>query len=210
MNRVPLYVAFLLPLLMVGCETLRGFERAEMATSDVRLARTELVGTQEQLDRAVASLNALVAAEAERQPRFQSFSEQVDTLDRQVDRLRTQVEEMEAQVDAYFTAWEAEIDQMESEALRNRAMRRRASSIDSYQVTMAAYQDVDVILTPLVSKIRDQQRYLGSDLTASGVGSVSDIIEEVRQQEHTAQQEIEAAILEFNRIASELSTAAAE
>lgn len=213
MNRYCLFVlaSLVMPLLLAsGCATTRGYERADAATTGIERTRMELVNTQEQLELTSRSLANLVTEEGELRPRYNSFADNVDAFSSQVDELREQASQMRAATDGYFETWEQQIAEMESESIRDRATQRRQQAMGSADDMLAAYEDVEEQLADLTTQLNDLQRLLGADLTASGVGSASEAAADVGDDEQMAQEAIETAIVELNRVAGELSDVTTE
>ena len=127
------------------------------------------------IDESLADLNDLVSnPDPDLRKQFEKFNNVVGELDASAKDLASKAREMKAQGKDYFAGWDKESAQIQNEDIRNRSEARRnevASRFDriseQYDTTQAAFQ-------PLLSDLRDVQKFLSTDLTAGGLAAIKD------------------------------------
>jgi hypothetical protein len=127
------------------------------------------------IDESLADLNDLVSnPDPDLRKQFEKFNNVVGELDASAKDLASKAREMKAQGKDYFAGWDKESAQIQNEDIRNRSEARRnevASRFDriseQYDTTQAAFQ-------PLLSDLRDVQKFLSTDLTTGGLAAIKD------------------------------------
>jgi hypothetical protein len=127
------------------------------------------------IDESLADLNDLVSNPApDLRKQFEKFNNVVGELDASAKDLAGKAREMKSQGKDYFAGWDKESAQIRNEDIRTRSEARRnevASHFDriseQYDTTQAAFQ-------PLLSDLRDVQKFLSTDLTTGGLAAIKD------------------------------------
>jgi PHD/YefM family antitoxin component YafN of YafNO toxin-antitoxin module len=155
----------------------------------------------------MATLNNIVGKPgSDIRMQYDQFVKEVKNTDKQVGKLRNQAEKMNAQSRSHFEAWQKSSETIQNPDIRKKSDERRAKAFDSYKKIDVAMQSVNEALDPFLSDLKDIQRYLGSDLTAQGIASISDAVKKADANAATVQKRIDAAIAQIDRVAAEMST----
>lgn len=128
------------------------------------------------IDESLASLNDLVSnPNPDLRKQFKAFKASVNNLDSTAKDVASQAEEMKSQGVAYFAKWDKEAAKMRNEDIRNRSEDRRNEVASRFGRISQQYDETKTAFQPLMSDLRDVQRFLATDLTAGGLAAIRDV-----------------------------------
>lgn len=93
---------------MGGCETTKENQMAVTRSSAADL-RTQLMEMNPQVDKVMASMNALVIDKGNTNTLLQNFSSDIGKLQSQAGRIRSEADSATSDADGYFAAWSKEL-----------------------------------------------------------------------------------------------------
>jgi DNA repair exonuclease SbcCD ATPase subunit len=205
MRRITMVLALELSALLCGCAT-TGYERASEARSAIGDARAVTVTIQHELDATLSSLQNLTSNDVTNlQPPFQVFSRAVDGLADQLEKLAHRAQAIQDRGNSYVAEWQEDLGSYQSADIRARSATRRGEVIDSFRNLNTEFQATQTSLRPVFASLKDLQRYLSTDLTASGITSVQEQAEKISAQVADAQQHLQSLVSNLDQVAIELS-----
>lgn len=180
--------AFILPLVCVLSLALN-LTAAETPASPAMRAVTSMerlrVGLQT-LDRDIAATAAGLdkIKEAGRNPEslkqaYATFKASFTTLQNQSQTVRAAALEATVKVDNHLEAWQADIRQMQNEALRKKAQKRHDEASAAYKKAVEEANALKEISSPWVADLEDIVRFLDADLTSNAVRELSGFVSRV-------------------------------
>ena len=164
-----------------GC----GSSRASTASSalGVQDSAAQVAAVQMELDATVRSLNSLVnAPEADMQPQFAEFSDNLSRLDRSASDVRNASLQMQVRGQSYFQNWEQELSRMQSAPVREASSERRDEVFEQFRETAELYREANQELTQFVALLRDVRAHLATDLTPGGIAAVRGQVERINDR----------------------------
>jgi hypothetical protein len=104
-----LCLALLCAINLTGCNSGRGYQKADTATGQMEALKTELLAVKDRTEKIAPALKELVAA-ANSNPRsaYEKFSREFENTKKQSGKARRLADEIKKQAQAYFQAWEAQ------------------------------------------------------------------------------------------------------
>jgi len=189
-------------LLASGCAT-SGVKLSAKSTSSMDDIRKRVIKEQKQIDNLVSNLNRLTSVEGKKlQKQYKKFVEDVASLESRAKDRQARAMQMRANTEAYFDAWEKELQNLESAEMRSRSSQRRSEAISDFEKIIAAVQKVKDAFEPFMGDLHDIQKYLEYDLTSGGVRSISDLISEANSNAVTLNSMLAEVVSELDRVAA--------
>src|SRR5579871_383861 len=156
-------------VVLCGCAT-TGYEHASETRSAISDARIVTVAVQERLDTITTSLQNFNSNEVTNlQAPYQAFSKAVDNLSDQLDKLSHCSQAVHEEGNDYLAAWQEQLGSYQNTDLRTNSATRRAEVMDSFRRLNSELQAAQSSVRPVLTTLKDMQRYLATDLTTSGV-----------------------------------------
>lgn len=173
-------LCFLLPIFAVaftGCHSI-GYKTGDRTAVTFRDTSRTLAGENEALNFTISSLNDLVENPAtDLKPQFKTYSESLDRLIASVEETDQAIAKLKERSQAYFVAWDSELEAMNYEAVRNQSESRRMEASNQVYAVVSRYEETQSVVKPLISYFQDIQKALGTDLTADGLSAARSIVE---------------------------------
>lgn len=190
-----------------GCATpKKGYDRAEIASRRLADVRTEVAALKTDVSAAVTALNDLVNnPAADLRPQFRKFSGAVDAVDARANRARDRAVDLRAKRDDYIKNWQAEVNALQNQELRDRAKQRMGEVQASFAALTERGDAVRQTLPAFQSELKDLRRYLANDLTSTGLSSVGGMVSRTQNEEKNVQAALDALIAELDRVSTEVS-----
>lgn len=182
----------------VGCATQQLDPR--VARSMVEL-RNDLSSTRAQLDRTMSTLSDIA-----KNPRLNTgqqvgfFVSEMDKLEESIQVVRDVATQMEADTEKYFTAWSAEMSKMQDQQLANAARDRNEASRRAVADVKGKLENLKEEAAPLMSALRDLQRYFKADTTADAAHSAVPTIEKAIAKKPAVNAKLDEAIAQIDSV----------
>ncbi len=131
-----------------------------------------------QLDKTELALSAVSQAQGQDvKKRYESFSKEVDRLERAQKHATADIDEMKSTGTEYFSSWDTSIAQMSNPELKQASAERRSKFMKDHNELTATLSDLGSRLQPFMSNLHDLKAFLGADLSPANVGKASGIIQ---------------------------------
>lgn len=166
---------------MFGCKS-SDLDRGESTRASMQHVDEDMNEVVSYIDEIEASLKALtdsVQTREDIEEVFSEYSETVEELDDHANHLSGESEDMNEQGDEYFSEWEQQDGSYTNSEIQELSRERRRELRDTYNEVIEANRDVANDLERYVADNKEIQNFLSNDLSAGGVGSISEMTPEV-------------------------------
>jgi chromosome segregation ATPase len=131
-----------------------------------------------QLDKTEQALSSVNQAQGkDLKKRYNSFSKQVNQLEKAQKHAIASIDEMKSTSRNYFSSWDTSIAQMSSPELRQASTERRSKIMKDDDDLAANLSDIGRQLRPFMSNLQDLKAFLGTDLSPANVDKASGMIQ---------------------------------
>lgn len=161
--------------LVGGCAT-TGMDRAVKASNSIKDVDSEIRKMNVQIDVTSASLDTLVVADkSDLKKRFDSYTDNVEKLDKEGKKVLKRIDEMKLRNNQYFTEWEKEGDSFSNAEIRELSEQRRSKLAETYARVPAAGSGIKGSYHAYLTDLQEIQKYLSNDLTPKGVQAITPV-----------------------------------
>jgi len=158
------------------------------------------------IDESLADLNDLVANPyPDLRIQFDRFNHAVDRLGASARDVASKAGEMKSQGANYFARWDKESAQIQNEDIRNRSEIRRNEVAAHFGRISQQYDEAKTAFEPLMSDLRDVQKYLSTDLTSSGLAAIKDTSAKATRDAVPVKESLEKLADEFKSLSVSMS-----
>ncbi|MFN0058555.1 MAG: DUF2959 family protein [Planctomycetota bacterium] len=200
-SRLALLIALLGSLGLSGCASLSGQQHSVRTTAEMHSYREQAQVLEAQMDKAVATLQAVVTAkDSNPAPNYEVFVRELANTDAQAQRVSDVAAALKARAQAYFTAWESELAAIANPEIRTRNEKRRGEVMTAFGKIDTAVGEQQGALAKFLSDLHDLRKCFGTDLSPAGIGSVSDIVTKVDVDRTTVKDRIDAVRREIDSV----------
>jgi chromosome segregation ATPase len=129
-----------------------------------------------QIDKTLASLNALAQPEGDLTAKYKDFSKNVDTLDKMSQKAKSNAEAAAKDRDAYIAQWKASQDKIQNPELKAASEARRGElqpKIEAIKTSLSAARDT---FTPFMQDLKDLRTFLANQLNPGGIAAAQSLI----------------------------------
>jgi chromosome segregation ATPase len=199
-------------LMLAGCggdKKTAGEERTASAVSGLKETRAELVAGRTQVDKTVASMNAMRDTQGNLQTEFAAFNGEVKNMNAQAEKIRSRAKDMKARASQYQAKWREEMGKVEDPTLRAAATARANKVRERYDGITAKANEARAAYDPFMKQLQSVQTYLSNDLTPQAVQSAASVFDKAAADAKTVNAKIDAVIAELDDVATSLTPAAA-
>ena len=198
-------VIFAAILIVAGCTSTTGYQRAGTASASMSQLRQELIVGRQQIDATLNALDRLVGQPSlDLRTPFAAFRREVSLTDAQANRTGRRADSMWRSGQDYIDAWDAEMSAFASAGVRQRSEERRAEVIREYQMLARVMTATRDAFQPFMADIRDIERALSTDLTRSGIANVAPLVEKASADGDFVRQRIDQALAQLDAVARSL------
>jgi hypothetical protein len=183
---------------VVGC--VQAQLSPEVARSMVQLRR-DLSNTSAQLERTTSTL-----ADIARNPRLNTeqqvgfYREELVKLEQTNQVVRDVAMQMETNAEQYFKTWAADMGEVQDAQLAAAAKARSEASVEAVNAVKARLEEIKRVGAPLMSGLRDLDRYFKNDKTAEGAQAAVPTIKKTLALEGPVISKVDAAIAQIDQI----------
>lgn len=201
--------AIVLAWFMVACAT-PTVERQERTARTASELTQEMIATRAQIDRALASLEILLSAPPESmRVAYDQYVADVNAIDRHANRVDDKSRVLNKQSEEWLSAWQQAREDVGSVELRQASERRQEEMAGRLDSVVASVEVARQTVMPFVERLEAVKTVVGSDLTPTGVETVSSIgaVQNTDLQGRAAAHAIEVAIADLQNLNRALSVA---
>jgi hypothetical protein len=187
-----------------GCAT-TGMQRSVKASHSISDVDNEVREMIVQIDATAASLDAVVnPGQTELKKSFNSYSDNLNDLDKKGARVLKRSKEMSANSKEYFAEWEKQGKDYTNPQLRELSEERRNKLAGIYAQVPAASAGVKETYLAYLTDLKDIQKYLSNDLTSEGIKSVTPIAHKSVQDLDSLKTSLRPVVYALDEIKAEL------
>jgi Protein of unknown function (DUF2959) len=129
--------------------------------------------TRQQIEKTLAGYNSIMEQTAkDTKGAYKDLGKDINDSEKKVGEARLKVDEMNAEAARNFAAWKDNAATITDPALRKRSEERLADAQARYQKISAAGKDARQSFDSLMTDLKNQSTYLGSDLNPSAITSL--------------------------------------
>ncbi len=145
-------------------------------------SRETITAAREQLEKSLSHYNLLVSGEAKKpKSDYKGFSKALARTEKLADKTRDLVKKMQSQSKKVFKRWQKELDGYQSENLRQLGAKRLDEAQQRYEQMIERMRAAGEAYDPLIASLRDQDLFMGRDLSAESLGNLTPMAEEVNR-----------------------------
>ena len=194
--------------LLAGCGSTKGYKGADKTGVSIAEYRDEVLNGKKAIDATMIALDE-VAASATTDPRsaFEKYTKQVANLESTAGKIRKRGQDMRTQGEAYFAEWQKELAQVKNPEIQKLASERQAKLKESFDNIRNVAEPLRTQFDPWLSDLKDLQKYLGNDLTISGVDAAKGLFKTTREKGTEVQKSMDTLVAELNTVAATITAA---
>jgi uncharacterized protein YaaN involved in tellurite resistance len=174
-------------------------ERVEETREAQEEAKTQFASTLEELQ----ALSGFDGGELE--SAYKRLDNQLGRAESRAERVRDKIVSVDRVASALFNEWEAELDQYETESLRNASARQLDETRTKFGDLLFAMRRAESKMEPVLSAFRDQVLFLKHNLNARAIASLDSTLGELEDEIAVLIRDMEASIAEANAFIDEMS-----
>lgn len=188
-----------------------GYKLADKTGASIAEFRDEIVSIKKEVDATVAALDKVVTTAAT-DPRkaFKDFDNSVPRLDDAAKKARKRGEDIKQRGQAYFKDWEKELEGVSNPEIRKLAEERKAKLQATFGSIRGFMEPARDQFTAWLADLKDLQKYLGNDLTISGIDAAKELIGKSKTEGQGVQQTMDKVVAELNTIVATITPAKAK
>ena len=188
-----------------------GYKLADKTGKSIAEFRDEIVNIKKEATAAMAALDKITTTAAT-DPRqaFKEFNAAVPRVDDAAQKAKKRAEDMKSRGQAYFKEWETEMATVNNPEIRKLAEERKAKLQASFDSIRGFMEPVRDQFNTWLSDMKDLQKYLGNDLTVTGVDAAKELIAKATEEGQAVQKSLDKVIAELNTIVATLSPSKVE
>jgi hypothetical protein len=131
---------------------------------------------------------------------YKEFSKTVSRLEDADARAKRRAEDMRAEGRIFFEQWQQEITELHNSELQQLAMERKESLQQTFRKISRYTVEAKDQLRPWLTNVKDLERFLGSDLSVSGIYAAKRLVDETRVNSDKVTQSLQTLIDELNSL----------
>lgn len=185
------------------------FAGQEALAASIKESRTETILTHNELVANLNALNALVSQkEGDLRPAYVAFTDSLKGTRAASERTIKRVAGLQAEGEKHFSTWQAEVETINDEGIRNRALKRLAAAKANWNGAANALQEATVQFPALLGYLADIEKALSYDLTPAGVKSVRGASQSANDAFTRIQSLTQKAVNELDELTASMSSMA--
>jgi uncharacterized membrane-anchored protein YhcB (DUF1043 family) len=150
-----------------------GPEQTAKFTKTVENTMKSIDATKAQLEKTVAGYNSIMDQTAkDTKDAYKDLGKDLTDSEKKVAETQEKVNEMNAEADRHFAAWKESTTSITDPALRQKSEARLADAQSRYQKIAVAGKDTRQTFDALMTDLKNQATFLGSDLNAGAISSL--------------------------------------
>jgi len=202
MSALRLVIFGLIAITASGCAS-TPVERQKDTARSLAEVRDGMAATEQQIDKTLESLNALMSAPPEKRGQaYAQYARDVDTLKKQTEQIRQNRTEMREQRDRWLSGWQDAQKNVQSPELKEISQERRAEIAARFDRVTQSADAASEAFTPLIRNLEDVKTVLGNDLSERGIDAVSrtNVVQNATANGTDVEQNLEAAVKDFDEL----------
>ena len=173
-------------------------DRVEETREAQEDAKTQFASTLEELQ----SLTGFDGGELE--AAYKRLDSQLGRAEDRAERVKDKIRSVDRVASALFNEWEDELDQYETESLRNASARQLDETKQKFGDLLYAMRRAESKMEPVLAAFRDQVLFLKHNLNARAIASLDSTLGELEDEIAVLIRDMEASIAEANAFIDEM------
>jgi len=187
-----------------GCAT-TGMDRSVKTSNSMQEVDKDIREMIVQSDVTAKSLDSLVkAGQPDLKKSFDTYSDNLATLDSDGKRALKHVEEMKTRKTEYFAEWEKQGDAYTNPQIRELSEERRIKLAEMYAQVHAAGGGIKNAYLAYLTDLKEIQTYLSNDLTPKGVEAIAPVANKSSQDLEVLKTSLTPLVAALDGIKAEL------
>ncbi len=150
-----------------------GPEQTQKLVKTVESTVKSIGETRQQLEKTVAGYNSIMEQTAkDSKDAYKDLGKDITESEKKVGDAKLKVDEMNAEAKRHFTAWKESATAITDPELRKRSEQRLADAQARFQKIEVAGKDARQRFDALMSDLKNQSTFLGSDLNAGAISAL--------------------------------------
>ena len=150
-----------------------GQEQTQKLVKTVESTVKSIGDTRQQLEKTVAGYNSIMEQTAkDTKGAYKDLGKDITESEKKVGDAKLKVDAMNAEAQRHFTAWKENAAAITDPELRKKSEQRLADAQARFQKIEVAGKDARQSFDTLMSDLKNQTTFLGSDLNASAITSL--------------------------------------
>lgn len=176
-------------------------EESKQAVQSLSETRKSLESAKAQVDKTVASMNALNSGQ-DLKRNFERFGSEIAKTEQDAKRAKERADAMRAKSKQYIAKWEKEMADVKDPQLRASAEQRRARVQQNYDGIANAAKEARAAYEPFMQDLKDLQKALSVDLTPQGVTAAKPVMNRTAAAGKNLNRRIDVVIAELDKVMS--------
>ncbi len=189
-----------LSVLISGCATPTGADRAAKIEQNLKDGRTSLATAKTTINSTLTNLNAMQQEGADLKTLYATLVENVATITDMSQRLKTGSRNFKTLYKQRYDAWKMSLNQITDEDLRDDSRERMEDQMEKYEDFFELLNDAETIMDPLATKLANIKKFLDLDLTPASVEGVAKYIDRANSNAEDVIEWIDDVTEEINDI----------
>ncbi|MHA7813840.1 MAG: DUF2959 domain-containing protein [Phycisphaerales bacterium] len=173
-------------------------DRVEETREAQEDAKTQFASTLEELQ----ALSGFDGGELE--AAYKRLDGQLGRAENRAERVRDKIRSVDRVATALFNEWEDELDQYETESLRNASARQLDETKQRFGDLLFAMRKAESKMAPVLAAFGDQVLFLKHNLNARAIASLDSTLGELEDEIAVLIRDMEASIAEANAFIDEM------
>jgi phage-related minor tail protein len=184
-----------------------GKEKRDILATRVTSARDDQAQAKQQFQSALDRLNELVnAPDTDLKKAYDKAKADFDASEAKAKDVRDRIKKVEDVAGALFEEWKKEIQEYDSDKLRQQSTEQLQQTQARYNDMLAAMKKAEASMDPVLAKFRDNVLFLKHNLNAQTVASLKGTMGEIEQDIGNLIKEMERSMAEADTFVQGLST----
>lgn len=176
-----------------------GYEKRDILVDRVGSARDEQERAKEQFTTALDDFKAVVDFEGgDLEAMYKKLDQGYKESRASAKGVTGKIDAVERVADALFEEWRQELEQYNSEELRNASAKRLSETKSRYQTLLGAMRRAEATIPPVLEAMQDQVLFLKHNLNAQAVASIQGTAEGIQDDIQSLINEMQKSIDEAN------------
>jgi len=186
-------------LALVGCAS-SGYEKGSQAAAE------RIAAMPGRINATLTALDDLIQRpQSDLRPQFKGFGSQLADLESSAQDISSARHNMGAQGKEFFAKWDEQLAGIQNEDIKARSQSRKDEVAAKLQAIKLSYSEAAGVFKPFLADLKDVQKYLSVDLTASGVASIKDTAAKASQDAGPLKASLSKVAVDFKNLGVAMS-----
>jgi hypothetical protein len=185
-----------------------GYKLADKVGAGIADFRDEIVDVKKAVDTTMAALDKIVAqAAVDPRKAFKEFDKSIPDIDSAAAKAKKRADDMKEKGQKYFESWEKDLAGVNDPDIRRLAEERKTKLQTTFGNIKTKMEPARDEFRAWLANLKDLQKYLGQDLTISGIDAARELITKSKQEGALVQQTLDTVITELNAVVAAITPA---